>query len=210
MSDEPSVAPPLPPAVLALGPPATREHWLLAAIDHLRPAFVAQGASIPAALQVSIGFPSIGALRRRTPRVGECWPPEASLDGRHHLFLSPLLSNPLPILATLVHELVHAAVGTRARHGPPFRRLALALGLRGRMTSTVAGPALEVQLAELAACLGALPHAGILPGASLAKQSTRLQKIACPACGYTARTTAKWLAMGLPTCPCGTPMARCV
>lgn len=53
-----------------------------------------------------------------------------------------MLTEPLTILATLVHELVHTAVGTRVRHRAPFRRLALAVGLRGRMTATVAGPAL--------------------------------------------------------------------
>ena len=197
---------PSPAAISPSYPLATREPWLLAAIDELRPVFALHAAPIPAALQVSIGFPSTGALRRRSPRIGECWPPEASLDGRHHLFLSPLLTEPLPILATLVHELVHAAVGTRVRHRAPFRRLALAVGLRGRMTATLAGPALAVQLTELAARLGSFPHAGIVPDGNRIKQGTRLQKIACPACGYTARTTAKWIATGLPTCPCGARM----
>lgn len=187
-------------------PLTTREHWLLAAVDELRPFFARHAAPIPAVLQVSIGFPSLGALRRRSPRIGECWPPEASLDGRHHLFLSPVLTKPLTILATLVHELVHTAVGTRVRHRAPFRRLALALGLRGRMTATMAGPALAAQLGELAARLGSFPHAGIVAGGNRVKQGTRLQKIICPACGYTARTTAKWIATGLPTCPCGASM----
>ena len=36
------------------------------------------------------------------------------------------------------------------------------------------------------------------------KQSTRMLKVLCPSCGYTLRTTARWLAVGFPTCPCGT------
>jgi hypothetical protein len=199
-------APPLPAIDPGPPPAATREEWLLAAIDHLRPAFASHRATLPAAMQVSVGFPSVRALSQRSPRIGECWPPEASLDGLHHLFVSPLLTQPLPILATLVHELVHAAVGTRARHGAPFRRLAVALGLAGRMTATVAGPILEAQLRELAHRLGAFPHAGLLPDPHRRKQGTRLRKIVCPQCGYTARTTAKWIAAGLPTCPCGAPM----
>jgi hypothetical protein len=60
----------VPPPPVAIRPSysiATREQWLLAAIDELRPVFALHAAPIPAALQVSIGFPSKGALRRRVP-----------------------------------------------------------------------------------------------------------------------------------------------
>jgi len=188
-------------------PPTTREEWLRAAVDRLRPTFAAQGNPLPPALQVSVGFPSVGALARRTRRVGECWSPQASLDGLHQLFISPLLGEPVLVLAVLAHELVHAAVGTPARHGPRFRRAALALGLRGRMTATVAGPDLQARLEELSRLLGDFPHAGLLArDPDRRKQGTRLLKIVCPSCGYTARTTAKWIGTGLPTCPCGTTM----
>jgi hypothetical protein len=188
-------------------PSTTREEWLRAAVDHLRPTFAAQGNPLPPALQVSVGFPSVGALARRTRRVGECWSPQASLDGLHQLFISPLLAEPVLVLAVLAHELVHAAVGTPARHGPRFRRAALALGLRGRMTATVAGPDLQARLEELARLLGEFPHAGLLArDPDRKKQGTRLLKIVCPSCGYTARTTAKWIEIGLPTCPCNTTM----
>ncbi len=195
-------APPLPSPPAA----ATREAWLHRAVNHLRPDFQSQGIPVPAAVQVSIGFPSVGALARRSRRIGECWPPEASRDGIYQVFVSPLLGEPLPVLEVLVHELVHTAVGTRAKHGPPFRRLALALGLRGRMTDTTAGPELAARLADLAARLGTFPHAGLVADPDRRKQTTRLHKVACPGCGYTARITAKWIAAGLPICPCGTAM----
>jgi hypothetical protein len=200
--------PQAPPAPASTPTPATstREQWLLAAVDHLRPAFCDHGVPLPAALHVSVGFPSTGALARRRRRIGECWAAEASRDGLYHLFLSPLLAEPLPVLATLVHELVHAAVGVRSRHGPPFRRLALDLGLRGPMRATTAGPELAARLAELAARLGTFPHAGLLADPGRRKQTTRLRKVACPSCGYTVRITAKWIAAGLPTCPCGGAM----
>jgi hypothetical protein len=35
---------------------------------------------------------------------------------------------------------------------------------------------------------------------------SRLLKCECPGCGYVVRTTAKWLAVGLPVCPCGETM----
>jgi hypothetical protein len=38
------------------------------------------------------------------------------------------------------------------------------------------------------------------------KPGSRLLKCECPDCGYVVRTTAKWLAIGTPTCACGTEM----
>jgi hypothetical protein len=35
---------------------------------------------------------------------------------------------------------------------------------------------------------------------------SRLKKVICPDCGYTIRTTAKWIKVGLPTCCCGALM----
>jgi hypothetical protein len=35
------------------------------------------------------------------------------------------------------------------------------------------------------------------------EQPTRLLKLFCRACGYTVRTTTKWVAVGLPVCHCG-------
>jgi hypothetical protein len=34
-------------------------------------------------------------------------------------------------------------------------------------------------------------------------QTTRMLKLACGGCGYTVRTTEKWLKTGVPTCHCG-------
>jgi hypothetical protein len=42
--------------------------------------------------------------------------------------------------------------------------------------------------------------------AAFADEPTRSRRIACPNCGYTARTSAKWIRKGLPTCSCGTRM----
>jgi hypothetical protein len=37
-------------------------------------------------------------------------------------------------------------------------------------------------------------------------QGTRMLKVECPDCGYTLRTTRKWLDTGLPSCPAGNEM----
>lgn len=46
----------------------------------------------------------------------------------------------------------------------------------------------------------------VSPMGAAAKKGSRLVKITCGDCDYTARTTRKWLEVGLPTCPCGTEM----
>ena len=184
----------------------TREQWLSASVDHLRQDFAAIGLALPPAVHISIGFPSTGALARRRRRLGECWNAAASSDGAPHIFLSPLLADPVEILAVELHELLHAALPPAAGHGPQFRRPALALGFAGRMRSTIAGPALALRLARLAELLRPLPHASLsVADLNRRKQGTRLLKVCCP-CGYTVRVTAKWIGRGLPTCPCGRTM----
>jgi hypothetical protein len=201
---------PLTPAWLRDVDPANRLRSILLLFELLRQfakaLFARHACRVPDRLHVSVGFPSVGALRRRSPSVGECWPAQTSQDGCAHLFISPVLHDPTAVLGVLVHELIHAAVGAEARHGPRFRRPALAIGLRGRMTATVPGSRLTAQLEALGADLGPFPHAAIVADPARRKQTTRLLKIECLACGYTARVTARWIARGLPTCPCGAQM----
>ncbi len=87
----------------------------------------------------------------------------------------------------------------------PIRRIALAVGLAGKMTATHASPELTERLNVLCSQIGPYPHTS-LDRSQLKKQSTRMLKVECPECGYTVRTTAKWIEAGLPTCPCGTEM----
>ena len=73
------------------------------------------------------------------------------------------------------------------------------------MTDSVAGEDFKAHLEELVVDLGPYPHAKI-DASQVKKQSTRMNKIVCPECGYLVRTTKKWLEVGLPTCCCGTQM----
>jgi hypothetical protein len=73
------------------------------------------------------------------------------------------------------------------------------------MTATHPGAELAERLNALCVKVGPYPHAS-LDRSQVKKQSTRLIKALCPECGYTIRTTAKWIENGLPTCPCGTEM----
>ena len=71
-------------------------------------------------------------------------------------------------------------------------RVAVAIGLTGKMTQTVAGPRLGETLKSIADQLGPYPHAKIDPSLRK-KQGTRMLKIECDACGFTARTSGKWM-----------------
>lgn len=183
----------------------TREEWLQAATHTIRDwfAFADESYIVPAQLRISVGFP-FGGRGGKLKRIGECWSPDASADATTEIFVSPEIGDGLEALAVLVHELVHSVVGLKAKHGIAFKHCASAMGLEGKMTATVAGAALKERLNTLMGTLGAYPHAALTPSKSgRKKQGTRLVKCVCPSCGYTARTTAKWLETGPLVCgPC--------
>jgi hypothetical protein len=184
----------------------TREAWLVALAERLRPRFEAVEAPVPAEVRLSCGWPSKGATASRNRRIGECWAGRCSADGTREVFISPTLADPVEVAAVVVHELVHAA--GYMGHGRDFGKVARALGLTGKMTATVAGEALLADLATITSELGPYPHATLEPGVDDKKQSTRLLKVMCGECDYTVRVTAKWLEVGFPTCPCGNLMER--
>lgn len=135
---------------------ATREGWLRAAVGLLTPRLEEAGATMPEDWAVSVGWP------RGKKAIGQCWPPETTDDEKTtHMFVSPKLGDPVVVLATLLHEMVHAGVGCSHGHRGPFRTIARAVGLEGKMTSTSAGEELMEHLRRLADRLGPYPHAAI-------------------------------------------------
>lgn len=182
----------------------TREAWLNAFVALARPQFDRVGAPLPDKVRVSVGFTSHGV---RSNRIGECWHDAASADGHFEIFIKPTIETDARIADILTHELVHAAVGIDAGHGPAFKRVAEALGLRGKMTSTTASSEWYVWALPVLEIVGPMPYGALTDGKSTAKpkQSTNLLKCQCDACGFTARVTAKWinaaLASGSMRCP---------
>jgi len=175
-----------------------REEWLVQLAERLEIIFSEHGATLPK-YRVTCGFPSKGGLSKlRT--LGQCWSDNASADDTHELIISMTLDEPMRIAGVLAHEMVHAAVGVQHGHKGPFRKLALAIGLTGKMTATNEGEAFKQRLAPILAELGDYPHAK-LDASNRKKQSTRLIKTECPRCGYTARVARKWLDVGAPVCP---------
>ncbi|MDT0472797.1 hypothetical protein RM863_11745 [Streptomyces sp. DSM 41014] len=220
---------------------STREEWLQAAIETFRPWFAQIGFPLPARVQISVGF-GYGAKAESKQILGECWSRAATTDRVNHIFISPEITDVVTVLATVVHELVHAADDNVSGHKGAFGQNAKKLGLIGKMTATVPGVELTEKLRGVADKLGPYPHSALYPlGAPFApkpeaapegddpedgpedgpdapvssgpkKQGTRMVKVVCSEeceCGgYVARTTEKWLSVGMPICPFGTMMNR--
>ena len=189
----------------------TREAWLTALMDAMRPALAARGLTLPDKLRVSCGWPSHGGLSKKggSRVIGQCFDPCCSSDHTTETFISPLLAEPLRVADVLAHDLVHAAL-PGAKHGPKFAKAALSLGLEGKPTATVAGPDFLAWATPLVEALGTYPHSSVdLTKSPRKVQSTRMVKVTCDSCGYVARTTRKWLDdAGAPICPCsGEPMS---
>ena len=180
----------------------TREAWLNQVGAGLAAGpFAAAGAEVPTNWRAAIGFPSTG---RKGKRIGECWASAASADGHFEILIRPDVDQPMELAAILAHELIHATVGLAAKHGPKFRRVAVAIGLEGKMTATTHGLAFRAALAPILDAAGPVPHAALGFGASSAppKQSTRMIKCQCAECGYVVRTARSWIDdMGAPLCP---------
>jgi len=180
----------------------TREAWLEAAVTALRPRYATHHIPLPDRVRVSVGWPG---GRKRKNVIGECWVGEAARDGLVQIFVSPVIDDPVTALAVLCHELVHAA-GAHG-HRRPFTTYAAAVGLHAPWTATTPGPDLTAALTALTTDLGPFPHAALQPATQERKQTTRMVKCECPGCGYTVRTTLKWLDLGAPICPaCQVPM----
>ena len=185
-----------------------RETFLEAAIVEMRPLFKENGFPLPKKIKVTCGWPSKSAGRSSKRRIGECWDKTASAAGNVEMIISMVLDNDMEVLEVLVHECVHAAVGNECGHKGPFRTLALAVGLEGKMTATTAGPKLLKELKTIKSKLGKYPHAAI-DFSNRKKQSTRMIKVTCQAsdCGMIFRTSNKWVIVAAPfDCPaCGSP-----
>lgn len=190
-SDTPATAPAAP---LLHG---TREAWLQAAVERLRPIFAAQGHAVPP-VRVSIGWPGSG---QRSTVIGECWGSRSSADGVAQIFLVPSLGDPIRVLDVLAHELVHAVDDCRHGHGKEFRRIALSVGLKGpSMRDASAGEALKAKLQAIAAELGEFPHA------ALKRRAPRPRIVnppgaRCPQCRYRLSIPRRFLHLGPPLCP---------
>lgn len=157
----------------------------------------------------------------RKNALGWFWAQRWAEGAFHEINLSAEHLNEHNMGETLIHELAHAenfhngikdCDKTGRRHNKKFKSQAEALGLSVEKSGSLGWaytkltPVSEKFLADIKfnRDLFKLFRAGA--ESKEGKAGTRMLKVECPDCGYTCRTTAKWLAVGVPTCACGTPM----
>jgi uncharacterized C2H2 Zn-finger protein len=179
----------------------TREAWLSAAAEALRPTFMIRaGALIP---EVRVG---VGSLGRNVVVAGVCFKPDAAEDGVAQVYINPILGDAVEVLACLSHELIHVAIWEDG-HGAAFQKIFKAMGHSGSALGIGVTDEYGIELATLAEELGDYPHSKIktevvttptgkekirVVGAPKT-QTTRMLKIECPECGMITRTSDKWL-----------------
>ena len=180
-----------------------REQWLLDAVEIMRPWLEEAGKPLPETVRVSVGWPK----GKRKTTIGVCHSGNSSEDGIHQIFISPAIAEPIQVLATLLHELIHAADDCQNGHRKEFSRVAAAVGLVKPWTATSPGDDLRLKLQDVLGKLGEYPHA-VLTARPRGSVGSRMLKVHAPnCCKYIARTTAKWVnEQGLPLCPHGEEM----
>jgi hypothetical protein len=157
---------------------SVREIWLQQAAVFLLDLMARHG--LPRVeVRVSCGWPSRGGISPRRTVIGQCFASAVCADGRPQIFISPRLSDPLQVLGTLLHELIHAAVGCEHGHGAVFSQAARKVGLAGPPTATTVGDALRPVLQAYLAQVGPYPHAAIVLNASHKRPGSRLRLYEC-------------------------------
>lgn len=158
------------------------------------------------AVNVSCSWPSSGGIARKKRTIGEHWSTMYSTGKTAEIFISPSLDGTkdggLEVAATLLHELLHAAKGTKAKHGRSFAAGCARLGLEGKPTATHAGEELAEKLKAVLLGLPPYPHARIDARAPMKSEQSRQLKVFCKKdeCpsqedgGFKFRLTRKWIA----------------
>jgi hypothetical protein len=132
-----------------------RNLWLGQAVTDLRPVFSSAGLRLPPQVLVTTGK----TLPTPTgPATGLCYPSSGRPDRRPLIVINEDLKEPVAMLSTLTHELIHAADDCASGHGKWFAGWAATLGLSGDPTATYAGPSLRHRLECMAHGLGPYPE----------------------------------------------------
>ena len=182
-----------------------RETWLLAATRLLETEYFNKPSkALPKKLAVSCGIPK-GSSRA----IGQCWDPRIASDGTTHIFICPSLENPIEILGTLLHELIHACVGLQERHGGHFATMARKIGLQGKLTATYVEKETDLykKLEEMLVILGDYPHKAMHKNKRVAlkpQRPKRIKLVSPDSPEYTVTISSEvYEAMGSPKDPWG-------
>jgi hypothetical protein len=176
----------------------TREAWLNLR-RHADPTFFDRiGYPLPPKIWISVGRPN-----KRQHAIGICHPMYQSDDGGTHIFIHPVMDDPIRVGGIVAHELCHAALDCEGGHGAAFQKLATAMGLvagpgpkKGKRTwtATMEGPMFIAMMEGVVARIGPYPHAALRANdRRKPRLPQRLIKVICPECRFAFWSSAKWL-----------------
>lgn len=151
-----------------------REEWLASAKDILVPLVQFQAAKPIPQFYLSVGFPKGQA-------VGQCWSGKLSEDGLPHIFISPVVNDPIDVLSILMHEIIHTSE-PNAGHRIEFSTVAARLGFIRPWTGHQINHVLRKRLSLVVEELGEYEHSKLVVPARGSKGS-RLRKHTCNQCG---------------------------
>lgn len=166
---------------------ATREDWLKSCLTRVTAGWPV-GSDLPENTRISLGFPQ-KAHGRGAGRLTEHYRPEESEGDMFEIFVSPTIGEALEVAHAVALEAARIATGR-----PPTEREIVTLKDRARAVVENMPP--YPHSAIKGGPKGATP--GDAPGP---RKGSRLLKVSCNGCGYTARITRRWLRMAVPQCP---------
>lgn len=178
-----------------------RENWFNKALPLLQEhVFTPAGLAIPDNVRIGVGTLSSRSGKSNSASLGICFPAEKSESKTIEIFISPELEDSNRVLDVVCHELIHAIDGNKNGHKGPFRKMALAIGLEGKMTATTASERLNGTLSEIVEEIGKYPHEK-LDTTGQKKQTTRMLKMQCSQCQWNFRTNkTQLMVMTINTC----------
>jgi len=183
----------------------TREEWLNRLANHMKKSLFKKEANVdvPADIAISCGFTSSGG---RGAAIGECWYKEASEAKRPEIFIKPNQAEPMRVAGILAHEMIHATLGSGFGHGKEFKKIALAIGLEGKMTATTEGEKFKSILTKILKRMPPYPHKSLNAGGQGSPKKKQPWKasvnLRCPVDDYYIKTTLECFNMARPACPC--------
>ena len=124
--------------------------------------------------------------------IGLCWSKLSSENGYSEIMISPTIADTSRAIDILIHEIVHALIGHENGHNSKFKKCAVAVGLTGKMTATIASDELKEKIKEWIKIVGEYPHAKLNLTAAK-KQTTRMIKCKCSKCDFTMYTSRRTL-----------------
>lgn len=181
----------------------TREQWLTKAVSALNTQVFDD--QMPKAWSVTCGQ----YFGKNANILGTCVDAEVSTNGTTSIFISPALQDPMDVLGTLVHEMIHAVVGVQEKHGGKFKKMAIELEMSMPAKSTLPVPdtVLWTRLERLSAELGPYPHAALNPIEKPKRVSALMTFVSPEDPEYTVSASMeKVIRLGFPVDPWGNQM----